>query len=1123
MPKFDDYVNIRKEKAIDKDFFLNNERMRQFGSEEISSDYDLSAEQLNEHFTEREETGTFQDRTRYYFQDAEVMEAKAARYHSIANPATMREQTSMDMFSSKYKNHSARKRKKSAKQAAAAFKKTAKLEDKYKGDFEKNSKVSSLDKLKHRKEILTARLEGMEKAAAVKSTSKENEKYRILKAHISCHRILYEQIVELQRLELDKKIKEILQTEIDGVRRAIEEDEAEMSRMIPPVAKQWEKGLGMPAATSKKLAENQNINPEINEDDCEVQMKMNAMNSYMLEDETMRTMQNLEANGMYKGFKANVAESSRVFAFGMRTVLRDKNGLPVNKEEAKKDKENQKWKDALARGNVEEKNRIIVSRFEDFMKIRIPSPEELQKKGVVGLLRENPAELNDLLNFSTSIGNIRKIDPFVKEYEAAHPEMTKKLDAAVHFSTVVTGILADKHLLKRGGREYEITENVSKAEANAEHVEDMRSETRISFAKSYNNYINDKAYSDEVGKQLRSTQKKSMEYFHKNFTDTFDGAMRKKLGTHMESKLGNDLASGKAKGDIQRLRNQDIMRSGLNAFLNKRQSSIAAATEEQMYNFLIAKKVWDEKKDIEKKLPEMIDKDFLQYSMDWVEGKNCNISNRANSQRQDGSINGRIAEDGKKLLKVDISKFNYNTDEEFVSGLKDNYVWLKRAESLNEVMKIVKAQNGLKITTKVPLTALEGRIKTLLEVKADYDARIDMINSNYYAQIPKEDLDKLSDEQLNDKISNALQNKDDDLSKFLNSYKTLRDKKDEFKMGSAVRDRERALTTPLMEKEADKQNAVYKQIKGLGLIKHKNEKTKDYEERVKAKLIEEASKEIPQEIDSNYIKENKVRINGTMANLGTEEIQKLESWIEDQMSDENALKKKGVTEEELAKLHAIRKNLYEARRNLDIYNNIMLKLCAGWDIDDMESPDQNLAISKEANKRHYQLMKAPSDAVKSVAGTIGTNKKQKLKADERYMTLIQSFCGIFVKHKIYFNKDLDDIIKGKEEFAESMILQRKKEGQKVSVNIGGKTFDTYYRFNFMSECNNLDIDEKDIPLVEEKLKALDDLGKKIECCHLVVVDAKEGMYTREVDEIHNSCGVQAIKIKDEIKALAKKK
>ena len=81
------------------------------------------------------------------------------------------------MFSSKYKNHSARKRKKSAKQASSAFKKTAKLEDKYKGDFEKNSKVSSLDKLKHRKEILTARLEGMEKAAAVKSTSKENEKY----------------------------------------------------------------------------------------------------------------------------------------------------------------------------------------------------------------------------------------------------------------------------------------------------------------------------------------------------------------------------------------------------------------------------------------------------------------------------------------------------------------------------------------------------------------------------------------------------------------------------------------------------------------------------------------------------------------------------------------------------------------------------------------------------------------------------------------------------------------------------------------------------------------------------------------------------------------------------------
>ena len=1114
MPKFDDYVNIKRE--TDKDLFLHHEKTRGFGSEEVSSDYDLSFEQLNEHFAEREETGSILDRTKYYFQDAEVMEAKAARYRSIANPVSARDKTDMDMFSSKYKNHSARKRKKSAKQAAAAFKKTAKLEDKYKKDFENNSKVTSLDKLKHRKEIMTARLEGMEKAAAVKSTSKENEKYRILKARISCQRILREQARELLSTEGSKNQKMVLEGELSLIEAQLSEYENAMKDMMPPVAKQWGDGLGLPEAAEAKLSEAQMVNPEINEDDLEVQMKMNAMNSYMLEDETMRTMQNLEANGMYKGFKANVAGSSRIFAFGMRTVLRDKNGLPVNKEEAKKDKENQKWKDALARGNVEEKNRIIVSRFEDFMKIRIPTPEELQKKGVIGLLRENPAELNDIMNFSVSVGDIRKIDPFVNEYEAAHPEIAKKLKAAVHLSTVVIDILADKHLLKRGSKTYDISESVSKADSA--NVADVRNVNKTSFAKSYSDYIDGgQAYSSVVGKQLNSRQKASMDYFHKNFQDTFDGAMRKKLTAHMETELGGQIVSGEVKGDMNRSRNQAIMRNGLMSFLDKRQLGIAGGTEKSMYSMpaFSKEKVLKEIPGIKKKLPKQINKDFLQYAMDWTEDGD-GIAVRANTEEAYGHVVNRIAKDGKKLLAIDINTFKYDGDGEFAMKIKDNYIWLKRAESLKSVVEIAKKDRVLKTGKAITLSALEGRIDTLLEVKADYDARIAMMNSNHYALQSQEDLDRLTDEELQEKINNASVQENHELEDFLNNYKTLRDKKDTFKMGSSVIDRERAISMPKMKQEAERQDAIYYQMKELGVFKAHGETKEVYEQRVLDKLIEKAKAKIPDKIDVNYIKANQPRINEMIGGLKPPEVQQLEIWFFNQMSDIDALKKKGLTDPEISKLEKVKEKLCEARRNADLQICIQEDFCSGWVADYNETPAQNPYL----NKNHYKAMQAPMKALFNKVDTIGKTEKQKQVPLIRYMETVQQFTGIFVKHNIFFNKDLEGMVKKYEAGAQEMIQKEMEENKKVTVKIGDKDFELQKDFIFMNECKDLVIAPENMPEVEEKIKTLQELAKKIESCHLIEVAAKEGVYLHEVGKLRAKYGSQALKIKDEIKALA---
>ena len=1114
MPKFDDYVNIKRE--TDKDLFLHNEKMRRFGSEEISSDYDLSFEQLNEHFAEREETGSFQDRTKYYFQDAEVMEAKAARYRSIANPASMRDKTDMDMFSSKYKNHSARKRKRSAGQASEAFMKAAKLENKYKGDFEQGSKATSVDKLKHRKEIMKVRLEGMTKAAAVKSTSKENENYRVLKANISCHRILREQAKELLKNETNEKQKNVLEGELSKIEEKLSEYENAMKEMIPPVSKQWEKGLGFPEELDKKTEELQAQNEDINSEDAEVLIKMRSMNSYATDQKYNDVLENLELNGMYKGYKARPGDVGRMLTAGLKTVLKDKNGLPVNKVEALKEKENQEWLDALSKGNVEKKNKVLENRFEYFMKLPIPSPEEIQKKGVDQLLKENPAEINDIMNFSLTISNLESVDPFVKEYKTDHPEIVQKLRVAVTFSTYVNRIIADKHLVGRAGDGYNIKQGVSKADSEDQSNIEDRSLDYQNFAREYNNcFVVERATSDEVEKHLNTRQKTSMDYFHNNFPDTFNGAMRKKLVAHKETELGRQLLSGEIQGDMEKSRIQQEMRKGLESFLDKRQLSIAGAIENSMFNYLKHKKVWEEKEGVKEKLPKQIDKDFFQYALDWCKDDDL-ITKRTDTKESYGHIVNNIVTDGNKLLEIDINRFNYGSDEEFAAKIKDNYIWLKRAESLKSAVDMAKKDNVLTTGKKMALSALEGRLDALLEVKADYDTRIAMMTSNHYVLQSQGDLDQLSDEKLQEKIDDATAEKDQELVDFLSNYKTLRDKKDSFKIGGNAKDRENALAEPRMKKEAERQEAIYLQVRKFGLFRNEGEPQKEYENRLLSTLIDKAGDSIPKEVDSKYIKDTEPRLTTLVGGLKAPDVHKLEIWFEDQMSDLKALKDKGLKDYEIDELMYIKKDLYDARRNLDLQNHIQEDLCPDWDEDNLESPIQNPYIKKE----YYEAMKEPFKALFKKADTIGKTKKQKLVPLIRYINTVQKCTEIFVKHKIYFNKDVEGMEKKYQVKAQKIIQKDMEEGRKITVKMGGKDYEMIQDFGFMNECKDLIIAPDKEPLFEEKIKALQELAIKVKGCHLIDVDAKEGVYLTEIAKIKQGYTNQAIKIKEEIKRLA---
>ena len=178
MDQFDQYQENKQQDKLQE--LREAQKTKRFGNSETKPM--LTTDQLEQKLSNRKEKAQSGGLLAYYLQDSDYLKAKSRRYKSIK-----RYDDDTQAYAQKYTFHSAKKRAKSAGKASDAFKKAAKLSKKYE---EGKKPANALEEYARREEVMMARLEGMKKAAEVKSRDKQHEEYLKGKAELTCYTVL---------------------------------------------------------------------------------------------------------------------------------------------------------------------------------------------------------------------------------------------------------------------------------------------------------------------------------------------------------------------------------------------------------------------------------------------------------------------------------------------------------------------------------------------------------------------------------------------------------------------------------------------------------------------------------------------------------------------------------------------------------------------------------------------------------------------------------------------------------------------------------------------------------------------------------------------------------------------
>lgn len=1089
MSKYAEYKNKQR------DVFLQQERTTQLEKEgQIGGDYDYSGQELIEQFKERQNEGNIKDRTKYYFEEEGLMEAKATRYRTMATHGD-----AITQYSRKYTNHSASKRKKSARKAADGFDRVAALERQYAGE-----NADSVTSLKHKEEIIRARIEAMGKAAEVKSRSKQNESYRKLKAKISGLTILKEQADDLLNKEKNEQLKQRLTKETTRISKELSGAQNEIMKMTVPVTRQWEKSIGIPEKVSEKRKQFQRINPEIDTESTETIMKLKALTTSQTE-QGAEVLRGLEKSGMYPGYKFRSGDDTRLLNFSMRVVLRDENGLPLNKAELKKDEQNKKWMNALKTGNVEDKNAILLDTMHRIETMHIPSPRELMERGSAYYVKDVLPEFIEIQRMTLCFDKIKENDPFVKEYLRNNPQIQQKINVAAAFMTTVSIMILRDYFAQQG---YESGDNSgyaiakqSRGSLKSTYNKNMISMLLEEYGQKYNDFFDSKGLRHDAQAKQNDRQKEASDSFLKDHPDEYDKKMRQQIDNPAQSELSKDLLylqdpeelsvlTGntfdkviggnlsksqklkRAENSIEKKKLQADLRNGLEDFLAGRQINIGIGLEQDYYSF--HRRTNEVERNEDKKIIRgKIDNRFLKFALDWANYKNTGMDGiiiMVDDFGAKSSISEQVKNSGNTLINLDLSMFEYKSDEEFVSKLKNNYMWLNRAESLEEAYRHLKSDGLISSDKKIALSRLEGRLNVLRELKADYDARIAMMNSPYYALLAQSDLKTLSDEEL-EKKQTAAEAEDMELFEFLKNYRFLNRKNPAFSKGQKVAaSLEEKLSEEPKKAVAEDIKRRLSDISRLGLEKADDESDEDYEKRMITILEEKVSENIPSDIDANYLSTVKPFMFFRLGALEGNDILKLEAWINDNLSHEATLKEKGLKDSEIEKLRKYRELSIEARRAVDAQEYVNKEWGLAWENKFLEKPSDNDMIDKSV----YDKVNTAYSTFQKISSKIGVPKKFKRGAEPAYIDNINRITDILNDHNILYNKDVEEKIEKAK--AEQKVIFEKNiaDGQETLVTIGSKTYHLPKEMLYMSEFNGKGVDLENEALLDEKMtRALD--------------------------------------------------
>lgn len=365
MAQFENYLERKKQ----EDPMTLRREQEQRGLQEQRFEVGMDYLELVDYYEERMEKTTFQERTRYYFENAGLMASKSKRYRTISEGGL-----NVEAFARSHRNHSsAYKRKNSAAKAAKSFGKAAVLADKY----SKKQCNNAYDLYTRREEIMRLRMEGMLSAAETKSTSEENEAYLKAKAKVSCLMVLKDQIKNLKKqaeLLKDQRSVQKLKKKETSIQKELREAREYMAEYVITSNMRWQNANGI---------------REHRYDNAVMEGRELETRGIKVTLEGAKTQMNYEV--IHKQVKDQHME------FPCQVAKTDRNGQPISLADAKKLEWNQRYREAVEDGDQKTVNRMTSEALERIKKMYVPSIAYVEEQGLTTLFRQNPADYYEML------------------------------------------------------------------------------------------------------------------------------------------------------------------------------------------------------------------------------------------------------------------------------------------------------------------------------------------------------------------------------------------------------------------------------------------------------------------------------------------------------------------------------------------------------------------------------------------------------------------------------------------------------------------------------------------------------------------------------------------------------
>ncbi len=431
MGKVEEYAELNSEKKRN-DFYeqQKNNKMDYFENKNLVVD----PEDMVDKFKSRiQDQTSFADRTKYYFEDYKLMESKVNKYRSIAA-----DKASISRYALAHTNHSTRKRKRAANNAADNFEKASKLALEF--DPEKTKGFALYE---YREKIMRLRMKGMIEAAKLKSKSDNDEKYRSLKAKLSCLSILKDQM-DVLRTDPDLTDAELVKYKNAKIKLDAEIQEAKdaLHKQFNIRNMQWEREINVDDVTIKaKVLSRRKSNPYVTKENLKTSRILNCFLKEKQSHEYQDTFENMKR---MQGCMMNMknASSVDVVSAPCYTVKRNNRGEAFDDSEKKKEAWNKKWLTALNDNDSETKNKMLTECFQRYGRMGIPSPEELKDKGIMHFFKNDTASFFDLTRFAFNIENLKEADAFTADYLKANPAFEKKMRMARCLGTIFKDVLS---------------------------------------------------------------------------------------------------------------------------------------------------------------------------------------------------------------------------------------------------------------------------------------------------------------------------------------------------------------------------------------------------------------------------------------------------------------------------------------------------------------------------------------------------------------------------------------------------------------------------------------------------------------------------------------------------------